>query len=206
MPKHYQKSGDVRMAVFRPSDPHHPAAAAGFTLVEMLASLSLLGLMLALLAGSVRWAEVRWRQTEAVVTAAQQESGFLQHLSRDLANAVPPLQGTPQEMILTVFEPPTADSAGGWVQVIYRLENHYLSYSRQPLRRPDAAAGPAVTAPPLVLFPASFRYAGQLHAAPDAPSPWQAFWTDPHRLPQQVQLIRTGIVPEVSWLFSLQAF
>lgn len=187
---------------------------AGFTLVEMLAALTLVALALALLAGSLRWGQERFQAAATETRRNRDQIAVAERLATDLRQSMGPLHGTAQELTLTLFEPPRPGRRGGWFLARYRLEGSRLLYRRQPLpateplandamaavERSSHAVGDSMVLPlPGAVSAATFAYAAAGGHDPSHGWQWQESW---EQFREQPRLIRLSGRSH-GWIFAL---
>jgi general secretion pathway protein J len=188
---------------------------AGFTIVELLVSLTILTLIIAFIPGTLRIGQRVW-EVDRTFERREALSTFRRYVEQRLAEAMPfylrdrtggvriEFAGEPGRLVFVA--PAAAGPAGGGV---YRFElmREDGAASQQPLvlrqslyRIPDVAQARNDDAP----LPAaveqrsrsgvaglSFRYFGA--AEPQRPAQWQSQWTRPDSLPELVEIsLSTG--------------
>lgn len=182
----------------------HVGRDAGFTVAELLISLAILALTLALLPGTLRLGRRVW-ETDAVLSRQEAVAAFRRAAEERLAGAMPvfvrdpngvriEFQGEP-ERVAFVASAPSGPAGGG----IYRFElagSGGTMTLRQTLHRLDGERAPSVThAAPATAAGLSFRYFGA--ATADAAPQWLAQWPRRDALPAliEVTVIQGGGAP-----------
>ncbi len=195
--------------MLRPRD-QNPLHDAGYTLIELLISLTILALLLAMVPSTLRLGKRAWETpggledapaAAAFAFAGQQLTSALAIYERD-TNGLPHLvfEGTP-ERVSFVAELATGPSGGG----LYRIDVGL------PGSQPTATSGPALR---LALFRSdakldklkaeerdlggtysnvTFKYFGS--PAPDAPAQWQSTWPRADRLPDIIDMVAASRAP-----------
>ncbi len=100
----------------------------GFTLIEILAALAVIGMVAAIGASSLRFAQESWdrgalaaRQTEDLLLTARMLRDLTSRLSLEGSASGQTFQGTPEVLSLTTSMPPYP-TIGGLYQVTFRIE------------------------------------------------------------------------------------
>ncbi|MGH8656076.1 MAG: prepilin-type N-terminal cleavage/methylation domain-containing protein [Gammaproteobacteria bacterium] len=176
----------------------------GFTLLELLISVTLLALMATLITSGVKVASSSWDRAHARIEAAQEVRLIEQFIFRELSEARPlrvrledgknsVFQGEPGRVAFTALLP-TQQGVGG----LYRLALYVAPHARGErlvlsyrLYRPSTATAPrSQPARRRVLLGAlqqiAFDFYGLLESG--SGSGWQPEWRHAQRLPEMVRL------------------
>lgn len=182
---------------------------AGFALVELLVSLSLVAMILALLPGSVRMGQRAWQAS----SAQSQSAGIASTMSvieQRLASALPVFERDADGLSHIAFTGGpdrvrfVATMAGGpFGGGLYRLDlgvrtmsaagGRSLGLALSPFQRPGAAAQPRSVDHMVIntIDDASFRYFGVETAS--GQRAWQSTWTGRSQLPSLIEIaLRPG--------------
>jgi general secretion pathway protein J len=184
----------------RPGCPQH----AGFTLIEMLVALVLIGLLTAGLFGGLRFAARATDRATAATDHAAAIALAYSFLQAQLGNAQPyPATADPKDkqiifdggpgQIDVITTAPSRLALGGFFHlrlaaVSLRGQLHLFAEWRESPRRDDAA--PETSLPPTVLLDhlreASFAFFGTTD--PEVPGEWHDQWQDATTLPKMIRL------------------
>ena len=185
-------------------NPRRDAGAAGFTLIEILTALTLVGLLATLVFGGVRLAARAWERADARAEDAA-DRWAVENVLRDAITAAYPAFASAdlddrgivfdgEAHSLVVLAPlPRAVAAGVLAQMRFYLRGGEPSKAlvmawRLDLRSSDG--GGALPETPIVLLDRvrriDFAYFG-VDEAGDAPA-WQGSWADRTALPQLVRI------------------
>jgi general secretion pathway protein J len=177
----------------------HQASVAGFTLVEALVAMALMGLVLTGLAMVTSQWLPNWQRGLARVQSSELVALAIDRIVADLASAefVPPNRATKKplfegsELAVTFVRSALGPNAAPGLEIVQLAEARELkgpalarSTARFAPRAPDAAA-PRFGEPIVLLKPpyrASFSYAGR-------DGVWRADWIDADELPRAVRLV-----------------
>jgi general secretion pathway protein J len=173
----------------------------GFALIELLVSLTLLGLILALLAGALRVMGKNWDANAGRIETLDMMSRAFDILARDAGNlqrlaAASPapaflFNGGPDSLSFVALEPPQPAAAGLYFidySVAPNGGNGELIRARAQYRRgmerfPGATPANRVS---LLRGPYAYRFS---YGGGDAGNPsWYADWPFPNRLPELIRL------------------
>jgi general secretion pathway protein J len=171
----------------------------GFTLLELLLAITILGLLMSVLAGGLRFGARAWESGDAraeELTELAVVQGFLRRLigqaqplaSREASGFVPAFTGGSEAMALVALSPAHLGEGGFHAFSIGFEEaggGRRLVLVWEPLREGEAGLGAGGTPHRTVLLEgietASFAYLDP--GGPDRPPAWLTSWQDPLRAP-----------------------
>jgi general secretion pathway protein J len=186
-----------------------PRSELGFTLVEMLVVLALLGLFTVLLFGGLRLGSRSWDTAQRLSADARETAGTLDAIARDLRAAyplmLPPRRDEPASVAFDgraqslefLSAAPTASGAMTRIAVFARQEGQSLSL----WEREDDELGASGTGRSRRLITGidgiSIAYFGRRRGEPDAR--WADSWTAQGRLPNLVRITLSFRDARRSW-------
>jgi general secretion pathway protein J len=169
---------------------------AGYALVELLVSLSILALLLAMVPSTLQLGKRAWETSSRANET--QETEALVFLQRNLPNALPLFErdsnslqriafaGADHELTF-IAELQTGPAGGGLYEIAIRSGGSQPSLSLAPYRA-NAKAAPAETRDLSLSYSAlALKYFGP--KTPGAKPEWQAEWSEPDRLPDLIDIV-----------------
>jgi general secretion pathway protein J len=172
----------------------------GFTLVELLVALAVLGFLSVLLFSGMRFGIRAWDKSYAHVEGADEVRVAQDFLRRTVGNAYPyfsisdptdphvEFSGNTDRIEL-LAPPPTSLGPGGLARYDFSIVRHDGKADLAVAVAPELTADPKASAQEVLLAglkSVSFSYLGA--PAPNAPAGWQAQWQDRKELPELVRI------------------
>ncbi|HEX9461090.1 MAG TPA: prepilin-type N-terminal cleavage/methylation domain-containing protein [Alphaproteobacteria bacterium] len=179
-----------------------PDAAAGFSLLEMIVALAVLGLLTVLLAGSLQFGARLWDAQDRRLAASAGTDAVHSVLRAMIQNAQPlPLvalgpRGAASYMLGgrdsldLVTEMPEGVGRAGYCDVALVLERdgRLALRWRRHARDPRLAAAEPVAESELLRNVAAVELSYFMHATDQQPAHWQDRWTQPSAMPDLIRV------------------
>jgi general secretion pathway protein J len=184
----------------------------GFTLIEVLVSLTLLGLILGLLGGGLRVLAKGWEANTQRIEALdmvsrafdilQRDAAGLQRLANEAGGAPRYIfSGGPESLSFVALEPPYPSEAGPYF-ISYAIAangaDRDLIRSRAPYRQGMTVFPGATPANRVPLLEGPYRYRFEYARKGSGEPVWQSPWPDRDRLPDLIRLEITDADPRRS--------
>lgn len=181
---------------------HRPSGQSGFTLVELLVALAVLGLIAVLLSGSVQFGVRAWQALGRRTTGYEATDAVHTVLRHVLEGAQPmPLVGLGRSgaalyvlgsptTLDFVGELPDAVSRGGYSDIALLLtgDRRLVVRWRRHVRDPRMAAGESASETELLRDVAGIEFSYFSPATDRQPGGWHLEWTQPRALPALIRL------------------